>query len=132
MKISTCLFGLLFLLISCQDAMVKKPDNLIDEAKMIDIIYDLALIEGIKSQDYLAGQSIKSNEYVYKKYKIDSTQFAKSTQYYASDVPKYKQMYTEVGKRIDDKKAKIDTLISKKGKQLLLKNKEASKLETAK
>jgi len=128
MKIISSLFGLMFLVMSCQDAIVKKPDNLIQEGKMIDIIYDLALIEGIKSQDYLAGQSIKSNEYVYKKYKVDSTQFAKSTQFYASDVPKYKEIYTEVGKRIDANKAKIDTLISKRAKQSILKKKESPKL----
>jgi hypothetical protein len=131
MKIILSLFVLIFLFTSCQDAMVKKPDNLIDEGKMIDIIYDLALIEGIKSQDYLAGQSIKSNDYIYKKYKVDSIQFAKSTQFYASDVTKYKKMYTEVGKRIDENKAKIDTLISRTAKQSLLK-KKSPKLEPIK
>ena len=106
-------FGFLFLLISCNDTVVSEPKNLIDEDKMTNIIYDLALLEGIKSYNSSEFQSLKVNDYIYKKYKIDSLQFAKSTQFYASDVNKYQKMYEEVGKRIETNKAHIDSLLSK-------------------
>lgn len=113
MKKFLTFFGLLFLVISCKDAIISKPENLIDEDKMTNIIYDLALLEGIKSYNSSEFQSVKVNDFIYKKYKIDSLQFAKSTQFYASDVNKYKKMYEEVGKRIETNKAHIDSLLAK-------------------
>jgi hypothetical protein len=53
---------------------------------MIDIMYDLAVLEGIKYQNRLLDSNqINSATYIYKKYKIDSLQLAQSNVYYASD-----------------------------------------------
>ena len=112
----TCLLAL-FLLVSCEKTTVKKPDNLIKEDKMVDIIYDLSLLEAIKSQKpaVLDSNSVNSKTYIYEKYKIDSLQFAKSDQYYASDIPNYKKMYDKVTKRIEDNKKITDSLVQKSG-----------------
>jgi len=112
----TCLLAL-FLLVSCEKTTVKKPDNLIKEDKMVDIIYDLSLLEAIKSQKpaVLDSNSVDSKTYIYEKYKIDSLQFAKSDQYYASDIPNYKKMYDKVTKRIEDNKKITDSLVLKSG-----------------
>ncbi len=112
----TCLFAL-FLLVSCEKTTVKKPDNLIKEDIMVDIIYDLSLLEAIKSQKpaVLDSNSVNSKTYIYEKYKIDSLQFAKSDQYYASDIPNYKKMYDKVTKRIEDNKKITDSLVLKSG-----------------
>ena len=112
----TCLLAL-FLLVSCEKTTVKKPDNLIKEDKMVDIIYDLSLLEAIKSQKpaVLDSNSVDSKTYIYEKYKIDSLQFAKSDQYYASDIPSYKKMYDKVTKRIEDNKKITDSLVLKSG-----------------
>jgi len=106
-------FSLLFLLVSCKDTVITEPKNLIPEDKMVNIIYDLSLLEGVKSYNSTNFRSLKSNDFVYKKYNIDSLQFAKSTQFYASDIDKYKKIYDEVGKRIEKNKANVDSLISK-------------------
>lgn len=123
MKIVVMIFSLFVLLISCQDGVINKPDRLIERDKMVDIIYDLALLDGIKSRDPLNLQGVSPNEFVYKKYKIDSLQFAKSNQYYASDIRKYKKIYEEVGVRIENNKAYVDTLISKEKKKTTLSTK---------
>ena len=124
MRVLVALFGVLFLTLGCKDSVISKPENLIEEDKMENIIYDLALLEGIKSHDPSNFQNIKSNEYVYKKYKIDSLQFVKSTQYYVSDISKYKKMYDRVQKRLDDKKNPLDSLFTKATKNQLKKEEQ--------
>lgn len=97
---------LLFLLsISCNSNAVKKPENLIEREKMVDIIFDLSILEAAKSQKpiVLEQYQIQSNAYVYKKYQIDSLQFANSVKYYASDFENYHSIYDSVNKRIERK-----------------------------
>lgn len=120
MRIVPLFFCLLIIFGSCKDSAITEPENLISEGKMINIIYDLSLLEGIKAYNFSSFQSLKSNDFVYKKYKIDSLQFAKSTQFYAADIERYKKMYEEVGKRIESNKAHIDSLVGKKSKNLVL------------
>jgi len=38
-----------FSFVSCNDGSVPKPDNLIAKEKMIDILYDISLLEAIKA-----------------------------------------------------------------------------------
>lgn len=97
---------LLFLLsISCDSNAVKKPENLIEREKMVDIIYDLSLLEAAKSQKpiVLEQYQIQSNTYVYKKYEVDSLQFSNSVKYYAADIENYHGIYDSVNKRIERK-----------------------------
>ena len=103
--------GLMILLASCNTAAVPKPEKLIDEDKMIDIFYDLSLLEAVKSQNPYApkNQSINPKEFIYKKYKIDSLQFAQSNQYYVSQVDNYKKMYEKVGQKLEKAKKKADS-----------------------
>jgi len=109
------LFGLIAVA-SCQDSVVEKPDNLIEKDRMIDIIYDLSILEAIKSTNYgsLESRKIDAATYVYKKYKIDSLQFAKSDHYYASDIDTYSEIYDRVSKRLENSKKAIDS--TNKGK----------------
>ena len=103
---------LLFLLsISCNSNAVKKPENLIEREKMVDIIYDLSILEAAKSQKpiVLEQYQIKSNTYIYKKYQIDSLQFANSVKFYATDLEKYYGIYDSVNKRIERNLKRIST-----------------------
>lgn len=100
------IIGLLFLLsISCNSNAVKKPENLIEREKMVDIIFDLSILEAAKSQKpiVLEQYQIESNAYIYKRYAIDSLQFANSVKYYAADIEKYHAIYDSVNKRIEKK-----------------------------
>ena len=75
---------------------------------MVDIIYDLALLEAAKSQT--SGTLIypKPIEFIKNKYKVDSLTFAQSTQYYASDIKDYKKMYNEVKERLNANTIKLN------------------------
>ena len=103
---------IIIMVISCKDSALPEPKNLIDEDIMVNVLYDIAIIEAIKvSQPFsLQSKGINAKTYIYKKYKIDSTQFAKSDKYYAIDVAKYSKMYQKVIDRINEQKKK-DSLI---------------------
>jgi len=118
-KILTVLL-IIFITFGCGNSVIEKPDNLIDEDVMVDVIYDLSLIESIKSQRpiYLEQNNINPKTYVYKKYKIDSLQFAKSNHYYASDLKRYKNIYEQVSKRLETNKKAADSLMRKNGQSV--------------
>ena len=120
---------ILTLLVSCKDEVVQKPERLIDKDVMLDVMYDLAVLEAIKYQNPASLDTFKINsrEYIYKKYKIDSLQFAKSNVYYASDYEDYKLMFEQITKRLDASKKSADSLVNlekKKKKPLLQNNKK--------
>ena len=121
MKKTIVLLMVLFVFLSCKEEVVQKPDRLIAKEQMMDIMYDLALLDGIKYQTPTAADTIKINpkEYVLKKYKVDSLQFAKSNIYYASNYTEYKDMFDQIIKRIDDRKAVIDSIIKIEDKNKL-------------
>ena len=76
---------------------------------MVDILYDISLLEAIKSQNINGGMSLKtSNDYIFKKYKIDSLQFVKSNKYYASYIEEYKKMFQKVKDRLTEETKKVD------------------------
>ena len=110
------LLCLLFSLLSCDNNAIKKPKKLIEKDKMISILYDLSLVEAIKNQNINGGFSSKSaNEYIYKKYKIDSIQLVESNKYYASDVDEYKKMFEVVKARLNNEILKIDAKLKQSG-----------------
>lgn len=101
-----------FILLSCQDNIVEKPTNLIEEEKMIAIFYDLSLLEAIKTnqQNSLEKNGINPVRYIYQKYNIDSTQFVQSNKYYAGDIVKYSEMYTIVSEKLETNRAQLDSV----------------------
>ncbi|MFV8441081.1 DUF4296 domain-containing protein [Flavobacterium sp. LB2P44] len=105
--------ALLTLLISCKDKVVQKPVRLIEKDVMVDIMYDLSILEAIKYQNPASLDTFKINprDFIYKKYKIDSLQFAKSNVYYAADFEEYKLMFDQITKRLDTRKKGLDSLI---------------------
>lgn len=101
---------------SCQNKVIEKPDNLIPKDKMKNIIYDLSLLQGIKGVNaaVLDSNGIDPATYVYKKYKVDSLQFAKSDQYYAiENIKEYEKMYEDISKLVGEEKTRIDSQIKK-------------------
>lgn len=109
----------ILLLSGCGDSAVEKPENLIDEDTMVDIFYDLSLLDAIKSHNPGKLQQAKDpNLYIYKKYRIDSLQFAQSNRYYASDIKTYKKMYQRVGRRLERNKKALEAKTGKKDAEL--------------
>ena len=124
MKKAVCLFIILIATFSCKNEVVEKPKGLIAKEKMIDIMYDLSLLDGMKYQTDVSKDSLEINpsKFILKKYQVDSLQFAKSNVYYASNYVAYKEMFDIVIKRLDTKKAAIDTILKRENKNKLAKD----------
>ncbi|HWS59745.1 MAG TPA: DUF4296 domain-containing protein [Flavobacterium sp.] len=134
MKKIILFFIVLIVLIGCQKELVKEPKNLIEREKMVNIMYDLSLLESMKVDNSTLLDSFKnnSNQYIFKKYKIDSVQFAQSNIYYAADYKEYEKMYNQVKVRLDNEKTKVTSMIRTKAKKEMLKEKAKKRLKTKK
>lgn len=101
---------ILFSLLSCNENPVETPDSLLDEEVMVDILYDIALLQAAEGYvpEKLNSSSIKVNSFIYEKYKIDSITYYQNHKYYAADVKKYKKMYKEVIDRIEIETKKLE------------------------
>lgn len=116
MKKIALFLGVLIALVSCKDTVVEKPAKLIDEQTMANIIYDLTVLEAIKTKDpKMVGTS--TSDYVYKKYNIDSVQFASNNRYYSAEIAKYKNIYDKVNARLESEKKLADSLANKTTKK---------------
>ncbi len=117
-----------FIIWSCDDIdRPKKPDNLLSKNQMIDIITDISLLNAAKGTDkkLLERNGVNPEFYIFKKYKIDSLQFAENNNYYAYDVNEYEDIYLKVKQRIESKREEFKTLleIEKKEKDSIRKSK---------
>ena len=102
MKQVLFLFVSLFVL-SCSKNPVPKPDNLLDEEVMVNIIYDISILQATDgSMSYkLSDHNIKMDQYIFEKYKIDSITYRENQRYYAADSRKYKKIYKKVIERFE-------------------------------
>ncbi|MBM6500967.1 MAG: DUF4296 domain-containing protein [Flavobacterium sp.] len=101
-------FCVVFLAVSCNNSVIEKPSNLIEKDKMVDILYDISLLETVKSQGIKRGfTQSEINQYILKKYKIDSLQLISSNKYYASDAEEYKRMFEKVKAKLDEDDKKV-------------------------
>lgn len=136
MKKAVFFLVVIMLFLGCKEETVKKPDHLIDKEVMQNIIYDLSLLEAIKYNEPNTTENYRVNpkEFIYKKYKIDSAQFAQNNVYYASNFEEYKAMYDTVIKRIDSKKAIVDAALKKVAKRdsIIAQKKRTDSIQKAK
>ena len=130
MKKGILFFALLVSFVGCRkEETVKTPKKLIDKAVMVNVFYDLALLEASKYQmmSKTEYQKISPKEFIFKKYKIDSAQFSQSNIYYASSIEEYKAMFEQVQKRLQTNSDKMDTIIKQKQKKLKKSNSSISR-----
>lgn len=113
------LLTIITLFVNCKEEVVSKPERLIEKDVMVSIIYDLSILEAIRNQNPASLDTFKINsrDYIFKKYKIDSVQFAKSNVYYASYYNEYKIMFEQINKRLLAKTKSVDSLIKLKKKK---------------
>lgn len=92
-----------------------KPKNLIPREKMIHVLLDLKFVGAITGKDKEVLDSAKVNPegYVYKKYGIDSTQFAESNAYYAYYMDEYAEIYENVKDSLTKLKAYYMDILEK-------------------
>ncbi len=94
-----------FLAVSCYTMnKPEKPKHLISKKEMVNIIIDLKLISSSNgaNKKILENKNIYSDDYVYKKYDIDSATFALSNNYYAFYVKDYDEIYTKVKDSLEE------------------------------
>lgn len=101
-------------LFGCHESIEKptKPDDLIPEAKMADIMYDVFLLNSAKgvNKKLLEQNGIYPENYVFEKYGIDSTQFANSNNYYAYDTKTYESILEKIKEKVNTKKKEYEAV----------------------
>jgi|UniRef100_UPI00404A69B0 hypothetical protein len=108
----------------------KKPNNLISKDKMVDVLYDVYVLNAAKgiNKNVLESNGIQPERFLFKKHDIDSLQFAQSNNYYAYDIKTYEGIVEKVKARMENDKLKYDALAEKeKEKQDSLTNKNKIK-----
>ncbi|MCG9971608.1 DUF4296 domain-containing protein [Christiangramia crocea] len=113
LKNIVALFLLLVFSVSCQDVKkTEKPDDLIPENKMIDVLTELSLLHAARNYNKfkLEETGIKPKEYIYEKFNIDSLQFERSNNYYAEQYTQYERIFDSVKVRIQAMKVRLDSL----------------------
>lgn len=100
----------IFLVLSCKEKLIEQPEDLIPQAEMTEILYDLALMNGLRTTNptVLDQYEIETMPYLYEKYGIDSLQFIKSDEYYASVPAIYQTMYSTIQNRLENRIEEID------------------------
>lgn len=99
----------------CQDIRYPEaPDNLIDQATMVDVYTDAYLANASKNfnRTVLLREQVALTEYIYKKYGIDSLQYAQSNAYYSSDLDNYKKMFEQVQENINERFTEVDAIVT--------------------
>ncbi|MEM9686780.1 MAG: DUF4296 domain-containing protein [Bacteroidota bacterium] len=112
MRIFFLLLLFVVMAFSCKKSSVEKPEDLIPTAKMEDILYELAVLNGIRgiSGGKYSRKDTLSEGYLYKKYAIDSTLFANSSRYYAAKPDIYLAIYKRVEARLNEAKQQAEAV----------------------
>lgn len=106
-------FIIIILLWSCQDIKYpEKPKDLIGKDKMVDILTEAYLANAARSIDNkkIMASGINMDSIFYKKFGVDSLQFAKSNAYYAADVNVYLSLFQDVENRLNAMQQNLDSI----------------------
>jgi hypothetical protein len=97
----------------------EKPDNLISEEKMVDVLYDMALMSAAKgvNRKIMEAKGVDPQEFIYEKHNIDSLQFALSNTYYSYNLKTYDQFYARVKAKLNKDKDNFNALIDAEKKE---------------
>ena len=103
----------------------EKPENLIPEATMVEILSEVYLGNAARNIDNktMRKTGVKIDSFLFKKYAIDSLQFAKSNAYYASNLDTYNAIFQKIEQKLESlkneensRKLLLDSLIREKKK----------------
>ena len=120
------------LLLGCAENQVPAPENLIPKERMVNILYDIAVLDAIGGTypKALERNGITVMAFVYDKYGIDSLQLAISDLYYASRPDEYEEIYKTLEDRITAQRDSINEVIrgvNEKGREDLKAQQEKEK-----
>ena len=107
-KLSVIFFSLLLLLVAaCQEKGCPKPDNLISEKKMVNILYDIHLSQALSDKfsytnpDSLRVDSPELYQAVLEKYHLNDSVLTRSILYYSAYPKVYARIYEQVVERLN-------------------------------
>ena len=107
---------ILIFVLGCNNSLTQKPIplDLISQEKMVDIIYDMTLINVAKgvNKSILENNGIIPEQYLFNKHSIDSTLFARSNEYYSNDLKTYQMIYDNVKIKLEKNKNIIKSVFS--------------------
>ena len=112
--------SLILCLLGCQNVNYpEKPKNLIAKDKMVDVLTESYLANAARSIDNRAilDKGVKIDSLVYRKFGIDSLQFASSNAYYAADLNAYREIFAEVETRLTAMQKEMDSIWEMKSVQ---------------
>lgn len=111
MKYSLSFVVLILSLYSCAEELIKKPENLIPEDKMVLIFKEMAIVNAAKGTNIgqLKDNGIEPTIYIFEKFEIDSAQFVDSDRYYASKPLIYETMYKDVETSLEDQRLQLES-----------------------
>jgi len=114
MKKTTPFILLLIFVFSCtSNTIYKKPDDLISEDLMVDLILDIQIANEAKNNKNSQEKRILNYmPLVYKKYGIDSTRFARSNFYYTTDIDDYTKLLKRVQAKLELMEKEYEHLIN--------------------
>ena len=99
---------ILIFVLGCNNSLTQKPIpiDLISQEKMVDIIYDMTLINVAKgvNKSILENNGIIPEQYLFNKHSIDSILFARSNEYYSYDLKTYQIIYDKVKIKLEKNK----------------------------
>lgn len=110
---NSIVLGILILLTACQDIeRPVAPENLIAEDKMVDVFTDIYLASAARSVNFrvIRSNGIMLDSLIYEKHGIDSLQFARSNEFYSSDLPTYNGIFEKVEERLIRMKGESDSI----------------------
>ena len=107
MKKIAIILALFSVFISCDNEVIKKPNHLVSERKMIEMLVDIHLAEATYNRmrnDTLVKNSSSANFYysVLANYEVADSVFEKSFVYYASSPKNFEKMYREVMNKLSE------------------------------
>lgn len=99
---------LVLLFVACDEPPVEKPENLIKESKMIEMMVDVHLAQATYATRQVSDSLVKkssADDFYYsalKKYNVPDSVFEKSFVYYASDPKNFEKMYRKVMNKLSE------------------------------
>lgn len=98
---------------SCQKVEEpQKPDGLIPEDKMVEVLTDVAILNSAKNfnRRKLEETGIYPDVYLFEKYNIDSTRLAQSTEFYAKNYERFENIFEQVKANLEKTQAKLEEI----------------------
>lgn len=102
----------------------EQPSTLLSEQEMVNVLTQMSILSAAKgiNKRKLEENGILPKDFIFKKYKIDSTVFAENNLYYSHNLESYNRIYNRVKDTLSLLKSKANATNKKNAKALENKN----------